>query len=147
MKTVFTLFTLFILALTTLVPAVQAQSQESAGSAYESDAVWQLASKQVVMSLDSEYDRVRGQTLKNVIVFSTLYRDKVDLGPAVGAIAAIARNDESSENRRLAMAALQAIGSFRARQHLAELKGISDDEYRLLVATVINEYYTKPNVL
>lgn len=147
MKTVFTLFTLFILALTTAVPAVQAQSQESAVTDYESNAFWQLASKQVVLSLNSEYDRVRGQTLKNAIVFSTLYRDRVDLGAAVSSIAAVAKKDESSENRKLAMAALQAIGSFRAKQHLAELKGIPDDEYRLLVATVINEYYTKPNVL
>lgn len=145
MKTVLTLSLLVALVLAAAAPAAQAQSQER--SVYENDVVWQLAAEQVVRSLASEYDHVRGQTLKNVIVFATLYRDKVDVSPAVSAIADMAKNEVSSEHRRLAMAALQAIGSFRAKQHLAELKGIADDEYRTLVATVISEYYTKPNAL
>ncbi len=145
MKSVLTLFTLFILAFVSVVPVAQAQSFES--TSYDSDAFWQLATTQVVLSLDSEHSHVRSQTLKNAIVFSTLYRDRIDLGAAVNAIAKVARNDDSGENRRLAMAALQAIGSFRAKQHLAELNGIPDDEYRMLVATVIHEYHTKPNAL
>ncbi len=150
MKTVLTLSLLIILAITVAVPSTLAQANDSQRSnvpSYDSDVFWQLASKQVVLSLASEYGHVRAQTLKNAIVFSTLYRDKVDLGAAVGPIASIAANDDSGEHRRLAMAALQAIGSFRAKQHLAELKGIPDNEYRLLVATVINEYYEKPNAL
>lgn len=147
MKTVFTLSLLLIVALAAVAPSAQAQSKQSNGSSYDSDVLWQLASKQVVLSLGSEYGHVRAQTLKNVIVFSTLYRNKVDLGAAVSAIASIAGKDESSERRRLAMAALQAIGSYRAKQHLTDLNGIPDDEYRLVVATVINEYHEKPNAL
>lgn len=147
MKSLSTLVFLAMIAAVALVPAAQAQPQESAPESYESDVFWQLATKQVVESLDSEYLHIRSQTLKNSIVFSTLYRDRVDLSAAVDAIARVAELDESSENRTLALAALQAIGSFRAKQHLAELEGIDDDEYRLLVATVITEYQLKPNAL
>lgn len=146
MKTVITLSLAVILAVAAAGPTAQAQSRAES-EAYDSGAFWQLASKQVVQSLGSEHSHVRGQTLKNVIVFSTLYRDKVDLGAAVNVIATIAGNDDSREHRRLATAALQAIGSFRAKQHLAELTGIADDEYRILVAAVIMEYYEKPNAL
>ena len=143
MKSVQSILAFIVLAAVALVP--DAQAQES--TPYESDVFWQLAAKQVVVSLDSENSHVRTQTLKNVIVFSTLYRDRIDLGVAVDAIADVATTDEMSENRQLARAALQAIGSFRAKNHLARLQGIEDTEYRTLVAAVIVEYQTKPNAL
>lgn len=145
MKPILTLLTLFILA--TAAPSAQSQPQEWASPSYNSEVFWQLATKQVVHSLASEHIHIRSQTLKNAIVFSTLYRDRIDLGAAVNTIAKVAKNDESSENRRLALAALQAIGSFRAKHHLAELKGMEEDEYRVLVAAVISEYHTKPGAL
>ena len=145
MKLVQSIFTLVVLAAVAGAPVAQAQPQEN--GSYESDVFWQLAAKQVVVSLDSDNSHVRSQTLKNAIVFSTLYRDRIDLGIAVDSIAEVAANDEMSENRRLACAALQAIGSFRAKNHLARLQGIEDTEYRTLVATVIFEYQTKPNAL
>ena len=145
MKSVQSILAFIVLAVVAIVPAAQAQAQESAS--YEDDVFWQLAAKQVVLSLDSENSHVRSQTLKNAIVFSTLYRDRIDLGVAVDAIAAVAADDEMSENRRLARCALQAIGSFRAKNHLARLQGIEDEEYRTLVASVIFEYQTKPNAL
>lgn len=143
MKSVQSILAFIVLAAVALVPAAQAQES----TPYESDVFWQLAAKQVVVSLDSENSHVRMQTLKNVIVFSTLYRDRIDLGVAVDAIADVATNDEMSENRQLARAALQAVGSFRAKNHLARLQGIEDSEYRTLVAAVIVEYQTKPNAL
>lgn len=137
------LLALFAALILTAPPVVQAQNAQE----YDEGVVWQLAAKQVVLSLDSEYSHVRAQTLKNVIVFSTLYRDQIDLRPAVKSIADVAESDLSDQNRSLALAALQAIGSSRAKQHLEELREIDEDEYRMLVATVLNEYYTKPNAM
>lgn len=135
------LLTVFVALVFTYVPNMQAQKMHT----QPGEVVWQLAAKQVVVSLRSDLTHVRSQTLKNVIVFSTLYRDRMDLESTVKAVAEVAENDPSEQNQRLAMAALQAIGSFRARQHLADLEGIADNEYRTLVASVLNEYYTKPN--
>lgn len=137
------LLSLFVAVLLTNAPVMHAQSVDT----QPHEIIWQLAAKQVVVSLQSEYTHVRAQTLKNVIVFSTLYRDRMDVESTVNSVAEVARNDPNEQNRRLALAALQSIGSFRARQFLAELRGISDDEYRRLVASVLSEYYTKPNAL
>lgn len=137
------LLTLFATVIITFAPAMQAQSVET----YPDEVVWQLAAKQVVLSLKSDHAHVRTQTLKNVIVYSTLYRDRVDLRSTLKSVAEVAESDPSVQNRRLALAALQAVGSFRAKQYLAELNGIGDDEYRTLVASVLNEYYMKPNAM
>lgn len=137
------LLPLFIALVISFTPAMQAQSVEM----QPQEVIWQLAAKQVVVSLQSDYAHVRSQTLKNVIVFSTLYRDRMDLESTVKSIASAAEHDSDDQNRRLALAALQSIGSFRAKQALADLKGIEDAEYRTVVASVLNEYYTKPNAL
>jgi hypothetical protein len=137
------LLALFAAVILTVPPVVQAQNAQE----YGDEVVRQLAAKQVVLSLESEYAHVRAQTLKNVIVFSTLYRDQIDLRPAVKSIAEIAESDVSDQNRSLGLAALQAIGSFRARQHLEELQVTNEDEHRMLVANVLNEYYTKPDAM
>ncbi len=137
------LLTLFAAVIITFAPAMQAQSVET----YPDEVVWQLAAKQVVLSLKSDHTHVRTQTLKNVIVYSTLYRDRVDVRSTLKSVAEVAESDPSVQNRRLALAALQAVGSFRAKQYLAELNGIGDDEYRTLVASVLNEYYMKPNAM
>jgi len=133
---------LFAAATFAIVPFVQAQSVHE-----NEEVIWQLAAKQVMLSLESEYDLVRTQTLKNVIVFSALYRDQIDLRPVVKPIAKIASDDVSAQNRSLALAALRAIDSIRARQYLAELQGIDENAYRRLVATVLSEYYSKPNAM
>lgn len=140
MKPLLSFLAVFVLA---FLPFSQAQAQAQTSSTYDSDILSQLAAKQVVLSLDSEYHHVRAQTLKNVIVFSTLYRDHVHLGSAVRAIANLAEVDSNDQNQRLAVAALRAIGSFRAKHYLTELDTLEEDEYRLLVANVINEYHTK----
>lgn len=138
------LLVLFAVAALAVTPVVQAQSIDKPQG---QEIVWQLASKQVVHSLESEYAHVRAQTLKNVIVFSTLYREAIDLRPAVKFIAKVAKEDVSDQNRRLAMAALQSVGTIRAKQHLAEMQGIDGDEYRTVVAAVLTEYSTKPNAM
>lgn len=126
-----------------ITPIAEAQSIDMEGE----DLVWELAAKQVVVSLDSDYAHVRSQTLKNVIVFSTLYREQVDLRPAVKFIAKVAKHDVSDQNRRLALAALQSVGTIRAKQHLAALQGIDEDEYRTVIASVLSEYNSKPNAM
>lgn len=106
------------------------------------DAFRNLISTQLVESLESPLPTVRSQTLKNAIVFSTLFRDRVDLRPSVPVIARLAREDAAGSNRRLAVAALRSINTPRARRYLAELSDMEDEEYGNLVAGVLSEYAT-----
>ena len=138
MKTLQSLFVVLILA---SVPVAQAQQKTNVLEPYGEHTFRQLMTIQLERSLDSPLAMVRAQTLKNAVVFTTLYRERVDLTDAIPRIAEIAKNDESYQNRRLALATLRAIGSARANKHLARLESMQEDEYRTLVAGVISEYY------
>ena len=102
----------------------------------------QLVSRQIIASLQSPYAQVRSQTLKNVIVYATLDFDQVDMAGITAVLAEVAEEDESKSNRRLAVAALRSIDSWRAKRHLSHLDGMGDTEYRSLVASVLSEYHT-----
>ncbi|MXW65198.1 MAG: hypothetical protein F4Y00_10780 [Bacteroidetes bacterium SB0662_bin_6] len=102
----------------------------------------QLVSRQIIASLQSSHAQVRSQTLKNVIVYATLDFDQVDLAGMTAALAEVAEEDELKSNRRLAVAALRSIDSWRAKRYLSHLDGMGDTEYRSLVASVLSEYHT-----
>ena len=103
---------------------------------------WNLAIAQLETSLDSEYQSVREQTLKNAIVLATLYRDKVDLAGQRSLLHKIYEESKSPKNRKLAVALLQAIGGNRAQDFLARNTTQAEfDEGRLTVASVLNDYY------
>ncbi len=102
----------------------------------------QLVSRQIIASLQSPHAQVRSQTLKNVIVYATLDFDQIDLGGITALLAGVAEEDASKSNRRLAVAALRSIDSWRAKRHLSHLDGMGDVEYRSLVASVLSEYHT-----
>lgn len=103
---------------------------------------WNLAVAQLETSLDSEYQAVREQTLKNAIVLATLYRDKVDLADQRSLLHKVYEESKSSKNRKLALALLQAIGGNRAQDFLARNTTQAEfDEGRLTVASVLNDYY------
>ena len=103
---------------------------------------WNLAVAQLETSLDSEYQSVREQTLKNAIVLATLYRDKVDLAGERSLLNKIYEESKSPMNRKLALALLQAIGGNRAQDFLARNTTRAEfDEGRLTVASVLNDYY------
>ena len=103
---------------------------------------WNLAIAQLETSLDSEYQSVREQTLKNAIVLATLYRDKVDLADQRSLLHKIYEESKSPKNRKLAVALLQAIGGNRAQDFLARNTTQAEfDEGRLTVASVLNDYY------
>ena len=102
----------------------------------------QLVSRQIIASLQSPHAQVRSQTLKNVIVYATLDFDQIDLGGITALLAGVAEEDASKSNRRLAVAALRSIDSWRAKRHLSHLDGMGDTEYRSLVASVLSEYHT-----
>ncbi len=104
----------------------------------------QLVSRQIIASLQSPHAQVRSQTLKNVIVYATLDFDQIDLGGITALLAGVAEEDASKSNRRLAVAALRSIDSWRAKRHLMHLDGMGDVEYRSLVASVLSEYHTMP---
>lgn len=105
------------------------------------EAFGQLVHRQIVESLESPHTQVRSQTLKNVIVYATLDFDRVDLSSLSAALAEVAEADESRSNRRLAVAALRSIDSWRAKRRLAHLGGMADAEYRSLVSGVLSEYH------
>ena len=73
--------------------------------------------------------------------FATLYRDKVDLGNAVGAIREVYEEDGQA-NRKLALAALQAIGNNRTTTYLARhVTAEESEEGRVVMASVLNDFY------
>lgn len=133
------LLSLLALLLLTTIPRSQAQDRST--QPYGEHTFRQLVSIQLERSLDSPLVMVRSQTLKNALVFSTLYRDKAELDGAIPKIADIAKHDENLQNRRLALAALRSIGSTKAGRHLSGLDEMNEDEYRTLVAGVISEYF------
>lgn len=143
MKTFFVLLTVLLIS---TVPESTAQLQSQSAEPYGEHTFRHLASVQLERSLDSPLAMVRAQTLKNALVFSTLYRDQVDLTDAVPKIAEIAEHDDTMQNRRLALAALRAIGSSTANRYLSRLGEMDEKEYRTLVAGVISEYYELHNL-
>lgn len=81
------------------------------------------------------------QTLKNVVFFSTFYRDKMKrLGQIAEAVIARHQRSTSNTEKDLALAALQAIGRPRAVRYVS--RHASPDEkrrLRRLVAAVLGE--------
>lgn len=103
---------------------------------------WTLNRLQLVESLKSPITLVRTQSLKNAIVFATLYRDKINMNGAVGPIEEVFQADPDMANRKLALAALQAIGTSRARFYLAHATPAEFDAGRALMVSVLSEFYT-----
>lgn len=117
-------------------------AQDSTPALANETVRWNLAIAQLETSLDSEYQSVREQTLKNAIVLATLYRDKVDLAGQRSLLHKIYEESKSPKNRKLAVALLQAIGGNRAQDFLARNTTQAEfDEGRLTVASVLNDYY------
>ncbi|MEX0821286.1 MAG: hypothetical protein WD021_04000 [Rhodothermales bacterium] len=123
-----------------LASTAQAQSAQVQQVSDRDDVFRQLVTIQMVESLASPNAMIRNQTLKNAIVFNTLYPERADLYRVVSSIAAVAESDVSESNRRLAVAALRSIDSYRARQYLAEIDGMEDADFHRLVAGVLTEY-------
>ncbi len=103
---------------------------------------WNLAAAQIEVSLDSEYESVREQTLKNAIVIVTLYRDKINLANQGSLLKKIYVESKSAEHRNLAFALLQTIGGNRAQDYLARhATQAESDEVRMVLVTVLNDYF------
>lgn len=138
MKALFLLVPMLAVGFTPIAPA---WSQDDLVPA-DPNVLNQLVSRQIVASLQSPHAQVRSQTLKNVIVYATLDFDQVDLAEITAGLVEVAEEDALKSNRRLAVAALRSIDSWRARRRLAHLGGMGDTEYRSLVASVLSEYHT-----
>ncbi len=107
---------------------------------YTPETKWRYIELQLVETLESSVDGVRTQSLKNAVIYATLYRDQVDLSSAVSAIRTVYEDDAS--NRKLALAALQAIGSEWAKDYVVRHVAKAEiEESRLVMATVLTEYY------
>ena len=134
MRTIVTLALMLLLGLPTLA---QAQKVES----YTETEQWRLAEVQLAQSLESPIDNMRKQALKNAIIFATLYRDKVDMSKAVGVIRVVYEEDGQA-NRKLALAALQAIGNYQTTTFLSRyVTDEESEEGRVVMASVLNDFY------
>ena len=121
------------------LPAL-AQAQDA--DAYTEAQKWKLVTIQLVETLEMTIDDVKTQALKNAIIYATLYRDKVDLGSAVGALRKVYEEDNHRSHRKLALAALQAIGNNRTTTFL--VRHVTDEESeegRVVMASVLNDFY------
>ncbi len=109
---------------------------------YTPETKWRYIELQLVETLESSVDGVRTQSLKNAVIYATLYRDQVDLSSAVSAIRTVYEDDAS--NRKLALAALQAISSEWAKDYVVRhVEKAEVEESRLVMATVLTEYYAE----
>ena len=134
MKKFIALAMLVLLGLPTLAQAQQTE--------YTDEQKWYLASAQLVASLESPIESVKTQSLKNAIIYATLYRDKIDLSQAVRPLRMVYEKDHRAAHRKLALAALQAIGNSRASDYLARhVTREESDEGRIVMASVLNDFY------
>ena len=134
----------FLLILFCVTPVF---AQEPVALANGDKIRWTLATEQIKLSLDSPNEMIRMQTLKNMIVMATLYRDKVDMSVHTKLIRETYEESTSRGQRKLALAALQAIGGYRAYDYIERNASPADfEEGRLVVASVLNDYFTGRNV-
>ncbi len=132
-------FAVFALLLLLGLPTL-AHAQDD--NTYTDDQKWQLVSLQMVESLESPISDVKTQALKNIIIYATLYRDKVDLSRTVSALRTVYEKDARADHRKLSLAALQAIGTSRAADYLARhVSAAEAEQCRLVMASVLNDFY------
>lgn len=138
--------TLFLFAVVLLV-AAPTFAQNRQVVLEDTPIKWILNEEQLETALDSDITGVRMQSLENAIIFATLYRDKMSLSSVVDDIQDIYENDESRTNRKLAMAALQAIGTRKANTYLTRYVSPQETiEARTIVASVLNDYYEEYHI-
>ncbi|MCY4170805.1 MAG: hypothetical protein OXE59_08555 [Bacteroidetes bacterium] len=126
-----------------IILAVPASAQNVASLIHNEEIRWSLTTEQIKSSLDSEYQSVREQTLKNAIVIVTLYRDKIDLTDERGLLRKIYTESKFSDNRKLALALLHTIGGDSVKEFLNENSTATElEEVRVTLASVLNDYYT-----
>ena len=103
---------------------------------------WTLVSEQIKRSLESPNEQIRVQTLKNTIVMATLFRDKVDMAVHMKRIRRAHEEAYSRSERKVALAALQAIGGYRAFDYMERNASPAEfEEGRMVLASVLNDYY------
>ena len=106
---------------------------------------WEAVRQQLVTSLESPYEGVRVQNIKNAIYYATFYRDRIDLSQAVKPLIAICDDDERQAEHMTALAALQAIGGGEAQQYLtSHVAGERAREVRRTMLAVLSDYYQGP---
>ena len=111
---------------------------------YTPETKWRYIELQLVETLESSVDGIRRQSLKNAVIFAMLYRDQVDLSRAVSAIRTVYEDDERASNRKLALAALQAIGSEWTKDYVVRHVAKAEiEQSRLVMASVLTEYYAE----
>ena len=128
-----------LLSLSLAVPAL---AQSGTADSQVREHYWALVSAQLGASLGSAEAAVQPQALKNAIVFATLYRDKIRMQDHVRVLRGVVDSSPSQANRRLAIAALQAIGNSRAMDYLARYVSDAEAEAgRSLITSVLNELH------
>ena len=109
---------------------------------------WAAVGQQIAVSLESPYQGVRVQNIKNAIFFATFYRDRIDLSQAVKTMITICDDEKRASEHLVTLAALQAIGGVEAQQYLASrIAGEQADEVRRTMLAVLDDYYASRSVL
>ena len=129
---------LVAVALFTFTAAVQAQDSY----AEKSPRFWKALDAQLKTSIESPVSEVRTQSLKNVVYFATLHRDKIDFSDNIDEIVTLHRSDRSEENKTLALVALHSIGTPDAMDYLnSMLTPEKTVEVREMMVAVLSQYY------
>lgn len=123
-----------------LMLAVPAMSQSEV-SRHDSPEWWENVSKQNIKLLESPITGMRAQALKNSIYLSKFHAEQISFDAAVRPIIRVYERDTDPTVRKLALAALESIGSNRARNYIAtHVPGEKAQETHELIAAVLNEY-------
>lgn len=103
-----------------LIVILAAPSAAQSRSVYDGkpESFWQSLEAQITQSLEENVDGMATQQLRNVVIFRSLYADRVSMQGAAPAIIAIHRASSDSEMQALAVAALQSINSMEARSYI-----------------------------
>lgn len=121
---------------------------QDVGTTLEDDQIrWKLVSAQIESSLESEYESVREQTLKNAIVMVTLYRHEIRLSNREELLRRVYEESKFPKHRELSLALLQAIGGNIAQNFLSrQATQVEKDQVRTVLASVLRDYFESHRV-
>jgi hypothetical protein len=123
-----------LLSLVLLAITSSASAQNLPNYDAKPDAFWQALEIQMYRSLAENVDGIAPQQLRNIVIFRSLYADRLDLSESVPVIIRLHRTSRNDEIRALAVAALQAINTFEARSYVRNRVSRSESDAARLVA-------------
>lgn len=124
-----------------LLASVPLASQAQISQLTPDEIHWLLIEEQLVRSLDSEHEAIVLQSLHNAMLFSIMYRDKINLSRVGDHIIKVHKKNKDLEVKQTALAALQVVGSGRALAHARQSTVVDRDLSRALALNVLENYF------